>query len=145
MAKIISIGELARETNTPAETIRYYEKIGLINAPARTDGNYRSYSEQDRSRLRFARRARELGFSIDQVRTLMYLTDHRDDDCTVADDLVQENIETVEQKIADLTALKKQLETLKLSCRGHTVAECKVIGALTSSEENERPLAGQHA
>lgn len=130
MAKIISIGELARATNTPAETIRYYEKIGLIGAPARTDGNYRSYKEQDRSRLRFVRRARDLGFSIDQVRTLLHLTDHQDLDCSIADDLVQENLEAIEQKIADLKALKNQLAALKIACRGHTVAECQIIGAL---------------
>jgi DNA-binding transcriptional MerR regulator len=137
MTKILSIGELARATNTPAETIRYYEKIGLIDAPARTDSNYRSYSEGDRARLRFVRRARELGFAIDQVRTLLHLTDNRDHDCTVADDLVRENLVAVERKIADLNALKEQLLMLKVACRGHTAADCQVIGALVPSEDEQ--------
>jgi DNA-binding transcriptional MerR regulator len=75
----VNIGELARATGTKPETIRYYERIGLLPLPRRTGGNYRDYSGADARRLAFARRARGLGFSIDQIRTLLNLADRKDE------------------------------------------------------------------
>src|SRR3546814_11032381 len=79
----LSIGDLAKATNTKVVTIRYYEKIGLLPAPDRTAGNYRSYSATHLGRLSFIRRARDLGFSIEQVRDLLGLSDQRDRPCEI--------------------------------------------------------------
>lgn len=131
MNSSLNIGKLAQATGTPAETIRYYEKIGLLNAPARTAGNYRTYDAADLARLGFVKRAREIGFSIEQVRNLLSLADHREHDCCTVDLLTQEHLKTIERKIADLTALKHQLTGLLSSCKGGKVAECRIIDALS--------------
>ena len=74
----MKIGELSKATGTNIETIRYYERIGLLSAPARTDANYRSYGPDHRSRLSFVRHSRELGFTIEEIRSLLDLSDHPD-------------------------------------------------------------------
>jgi DNA-binding transcriptional MerR regulator len=80
-----SIGELAKATETKVVTIRYYERIGLLPEPERTAGNYRSYSAAHLGRLSFIRRARDLGFSIEQVRDLLSLSDQRERSCEAVD------------------------------------------------------------
>ena len=81
----MNIGELARAADTNVETIRYYERIGLLPAPPRTAGNYRDYSAAHVRRLTFTRRARDLGFSIEQVRALLDLADQKDQSCEAVD------------------------------------------------------------
>src|SRR3546814_19741060 len=103
----MTIGEIARMANTKPETIRYYERIGLLPTPARTAGNYRDYSVQDLNRLTFARRARDLGFSIDQVRTLLDLGANRDHSCASVGAIAREHLGEVKRKIADLSALRQ--------------------------------------
>jgi Cu(I)-responsive transcriptional regulator len=125
-----NIGELARAAATPAPTIRYYEKIGLLQSPTRSSSNYRRYDEDDLAKLSFVRRARDLGFSIDQVRNLLDLSDQREHDCATIDLLTQQHLETIEQKIADLTAMKTHLSRLLSSCQGGRVADCRIIDAL---------------
>ena len=127
----MNIGELARATATKAETIRYYERIGLLPAPPRTPGNYRAYTAQHASRLTFTRRARDLGFSIDQVRALLDLADEKDRSCEAVDAIARTHLAEVKRKLADLTALGRELESLIGQCRHGTVAECRVIGALS--------------
>src|SRR5258705_12781862 len=82
---ILTIGDLAKATDTKVETIRYYERIGILPAPGRTPGNYRSYSSKQLSRLSFIRRARDLGFSLPQVRALLGLSDQRHRSCDAVD------------------------------------------------------------
>ena len=134
-----NIGQLATAAQTPAATIRYYEKIGLLPAPARTGSNYRRYDGHALERLSFVCRARDLGFSIDQVRNLLDLSDQREHDCCTVDQLTQAHLATIEQKIADLSALKHHLSQLLVSCHGGTVADCRIIDALTPRKV---PLAG---
>ncbi len=124
------IGELGRATTTKVETIRYYEQTGLLPAPARTSGNYRSYGEVHLARLSFIRRARDLGFSIDQVRALLDLSDDRTRDCATVDRIATEHLREVDRKIADLSALRRELSALIASCDGGTVAECRILEAL---------------
>ena len=112
----LSIGEAAKAAGTGAETIRYYEKIGLLPTPPRTSGNYRSFGSQEVSRLTFIRRARELGFSLDHVRTLLSLSDDRAKSCGEVDEIARAHLETVEQKIADLMALKRELSSVISQC-----------------------------
>jgi len=115
----------------PTATIRYYEKIGLLATPARTDSNYRVYDQDDLARLTFIRRAREIGFTIDQVRSLLAFSDQREGDCCTVTALTEEHLAAVEQKIADLTVLKNHLTNLLASCRGGVVSDCRIIDSLT--------------
>lgn len=130
----MKIGELAKAAGTKVETIRYYEQTGLLPAPARTQGNYRTYSGEHLARLSFIRRARDLGFSIEQVRALVDLSDDRARDCTTVDQIASEHLREVDRKIADLTALRRELSAVIASCGGGTVAECRIIEALGPSE-----------
>jgi DNA-binding transcriptional MerR regulator len=126
-----SIGELARATGTKVETIRYYERIGLLPAPARTGGNYRSYGRAHLERLSFVRRSRDLGFSLDAVRELLRLSDRRDQPCEEVDRIARGHLADVERKIADLTALRRELRGIIGQCGHGTVAECRIIEALS--------------
>lgn len=130
MRDMMSIGEAARVTGTRPETIRYYEKIGLLAIPARSAGNYRGYAPGDVSRLGFVRRARELGFSIEQIRELLELADHREQDCCSVDDLTRQHMTAIEKKIDDLQALHRELRSLLDSCQGGRVSECRILEAL---------------
>ena len=128
--KSMAIGELARATGTKAETIRYYERIGLLPLPPRTAANYRSYGTAELARLSFIRRARALGFSIEQISALLNLADRRDRSCGAVDTLAKEHLETIEAKIADLTALRRELTELIGQCGQGTIAECRILDAL---------------
>lgn len=125
----LTIGKLAKETGTTVETIRYYERVGLVAAPARTIGNYRSYHPDDLERLRFIRRTRDLGFSLDEVRALLDMAVERDRDCGQVDDMANRHLVAIDRKIADLTALRRELAGVISSCSGGTVAECRILQA----------------
>lgn len=125
-----TIGNLAKVTDTKVETIRYYERIGLLPKPARTTGNYRSYGAPELARLSFIRRSRDLGFSLDQIRALLALSDDRYRDCSAIDDIANLHLREVDRKIADLNALRRELKAVIASCSGGTVSECRIIEAL---------------
>ncbi|MBW4091582.1 MAG: helix-turn-helix domain-containing protein [Proteobacteria bacterium] len=127
-----SIGDLARATGVKAETIRYYERIGLLPSPARTGGNYRAYIKPHLERLRFIRRGRDLGFSLDAVRELLRLSDDRRQPCGEVDQVARAHLAEVESKIADLVVLRGELRLLIEQCRHGTVAECRVIEGLAA-------------
>jgi DNA-binding transcriptional MerR regulator len=131
----LTIGELGRATGTHVETIRYYERIGLLARPERTAGNYRAYGRAALERLSFVRRARELGFPLDQVRALLDLSDRRDQPCATVDALARTHLIDVERKIADLEALREQLSALLEQCRHGTIADCRILEALAPREE----------
>ncbi len=126
----LTIGELGSATRTKVETIRYYERIGLIPKPPRTAGNYRDYGKAELDRLSFVRRARDLGFSLDQVRALLALSDNQEQDCAEIDGIARTHLEQVERKIADLKALQRELSAVLNSCKGGTVANCRIVEAL---------------
>jgi Cu(I)-responsive transcriptional regulator len=126
----LTIGDLAKRTTTKVETIRYYERIGLLPVPARTEGNYRSYAETHLARLSFIRRARDLGFSLDQVRDLLGLADERDRSCEAVDLIARQHLAEVERKIADLVSLRDELTDLISRCHRGTIAECRIIETL---------------
>lgn len=125
-----AIGDLAKRTGTKVETIRYYERIGLLPAPGRTAGNYRAYDLGHLGRLSFIRRARDLGFSLDQVRALLGLADQRDRSCVAVDAIARQHLAEVERKLADLTALRAELADVIGRCGQGTVAECRIIETL---------------
>lgn len=129
--EVLTIGRLAGATGTNVETIRFYEKSGILPSPARTDGNYRSYDQAHLKRLSFIRRARDLGFSLDQVKALLDLSDDRTRSCAAVDDIAKGHRDEVERKIADLQALKRELDRIIDSCRCGTVADCRIIESLS--------------
>lgn len=126
----ITIGKLAEATGTKAETIRFYEKIGILAQPGRTTGNYRSYSEDHVRRLTFVRRARDLGFPLETVRILLSLVDQPERSCAAVDEIVIQQRDDVEQRIADLERLRDELDRLSQQCKGGRVSECRIIDAL---------------
>ncbi|WP_315738767.1 MULTISPECIES: helix-turn-helix domain-containing protein [unclassified Bradyrhizobium] len=126
----LTIGDLAKRTGTKVETIRYYERIGLLPVPARTEGNYRTYDNDQLGRLSFIRRARDLGFSIDQVRDLLDLADQRDRSCEAVDVIAGQHLAEIERKISDLVALRDELADVIGRCKHGTVADCRIIEAL---------------
>lgn len=130
MPETLSIGQLAKMTATSVETIRYYERIGLMPAPVRTAGNYRVYAQAHGYRLRFVRRARALGFSLEDVRVLLQLADHPERSCEDVDALARLHLTAVKEKIKDLVRLRNELEQRIAQCRHGTVADCRIIEAL---------------
>jgi len=128
----ITIGRLSIATGVKVETIRYYERAGLIDPPARTGGNYRSYRPDDVARLGFVRRTRDLGFTLDEVRALLDLSGQRDRDCGEIDELANQHLAEVDRKIADLKALRRQLSAAISTCGGGTVAECRILEAFSA-------------
>ena len=130
-----TIGDLATSTRTKVETVRYYERTGLMPKPPRTGGNYRSYGVEHLRRLSFIRRSRELGFSIEQVRELLSLSDNRNHSCAAVDEIAREHLRDVQRKIVDLTALRRELSTLISQCRHQKIAECRIIEALWSRKD----------
>jgi Predicted transcriptional regulators len=115
MSHCLSIGALARRTGVKVETIRYYEKIGLLAAPARSEGGHRQYRESALRRLAFIRRARELGFTLDEVRELLALADGGGS-CQEVKNVALAHLAGVHERIADLQRLAGSLETLVQRC-----------------------------
>lgn len=126
-----SIGDLGKATGTKVETIRFYEKTGLLPAPARTAGNYRIYDRDHLNRLSFIRRARDLGFSLDQVKALLSLSDDKNRSCHAVDDIAKAHLAEVERKITDLTSLHTELSRLITQCSCGTIADCRIIESLS--------------
>lgn len=126
----LTIGQIAKATNTKVPTVRFYEGIGLLDSPARSDANQRRYGQEALGRLSFIRRARDLGFSIDQIRALLDLSDDRERSCCDIDAMAAQHLAEVDRKIADLTALRRELGSLLDQCRQNTVADCRIIEAL---------------
>lgn len=126
----LTIGSLARRAATKVPTIRYYETIGLMPAPFRSDGNQRLYDPGQADRLMFIRHARELGFPVDAIRSLLALSDRPDRSCEDADRLASEQLAGVRSRILRLQALETELERMIRSCRHGNVAACQVIEVL---------------
>ena len=127
----LKIGDLANATGTKVQTIRYYEEIGLLPAPTRTQSNYRTYDATSLRRLSFIRRSRDLGFSLDRVREMLGLADHKDWSCAAVETIAREHRKAIERKIADLSALDRELARIIEKCGHGTVAECGILEALS--------------
>lgn len=127
---MMKIGELAKATATKVETVRFYEKAGLLPPPARTDANYRSYGRELLQRLSFIRPARDLGFSLNAVCELLALADDREKLSGAVDAIASVHLAEVERKLADLAAMRAKLTRSIASCRHNTVADCKIIKTL---------------
>ena len=130
-AQTFFIGELSKRTACNIETIRFYEKIKILPPPPRTERGHRVYSEDHLKRLTFVRRCRELGFTLNEVRTLLELVDGEDYTCAQIEQITVEHLGEVRQKITDLKKLERVLKKMASQCSGGTVPECPVIDALT--------------
>lgn len=126
-----TIGELSRRTGVKVPTIRYYEQMGLLSAPDRTEGNQRRYERAELDRLTFIRHARDLGFPIEAIRELLSLSRHPDEPCERADAIAREQLIEVRDKIARLRKLESELDRIVGHCDHHTVGDCYVIRALS--------------
>lgn len=124
--------KLARRTGCNLETIRYYEKIGMMPDPPRTASGYRVYDEGHVSRLRFILRARELGFAIEHIRGLLELVDGGTQTCAEVKERTERHLADVRAKIADLRRIEKVLAATAAQCSGDDVPECPVLEALAS-------------
>ncbi len=125
-----TIGELSKRTKVKIETIRYYEKTGVMPNPPRTAGGYRVYREDDLNRLRFIRRCRQLGFAMAEIHELLGLVDARGYTCSEVQALTLEHAEMVKEKIRDLKRLEITLRGIASQCTGEEVPECPIIDAL---------------
>ena len=145
------IGELARMTDSDVDTIRYYEKIGILPKAARTEGNYRHYGEQHADRLKFVRHCRSLDMTLDEVRVLLKFRDAPESNCGDVNQLLDEHIGHVTARIAALTELEKELRKLRRHCRQIQKAkDCGILAeigrgaARPVGKGGKRHVAGTH-
>lgn len=132
LAGRLGIGGLSKRTGCNIETIRYYERIGLMPRAIRTEGRHRLYSETHARRLGFIRRSRELGFTLDQIRTLLGLVDGGRYTCAQVKRVTVHHLEEVRRKLVDLRQIERVLKEMSAQCDGGTVPKCAVIDALFS-------------
>ncbi len=137
-----AIGRLSQRTGTKVETIRYYERVGLLRPAARSAGGYRLYGVEHLKRLTFIRRARGLGFSIDEVRTLLKLADERKRPCAEVRVVAEAHLEDVRTKVADLRAMERVLNDTVARCAKGTGSHCPVIEALYREVPGSSPRIG---
>ena len=139
----MTTGELARATGSDIETIRYYERAGLLPAPSRSTGNYRVYDSSHLERLTFIRRCRGLDIALDEIRALLRFKDDPAANCEGVNDLIDEHITHVTSRIHELRRLERELKALRRLCETtRTASACAIIGELSHSgtRERERPL-----
>lgn len=127
----LRIGLLAKKTGTSTPTIRFYEEIGLLPQASRQGGGQRRYSEKDVTRLQLIRRCRDFGFSVEQVRQLMAIYDNPNSSCNDAAGIAQRHLDSIQQKIDELSTLKGQISALvslcQTSCDGGSGPHCTVF------------------
>ena len=128
-------GLLARHAGIGAETVRYYESIGLLEEPRRTQAGYRLYEEGDLSRLRFIRRAKELGFSLNDIRELIALRLDEGSDCSEVENRAELRLADINERIRDLQRVRRGLEKLIDSCRANpSKQDCPILEVLESED-----------
>ena len=131
----MKIGELARRCDVNIDTIRYYERQGLLPAPDRLASGYRRYQALDIARLRFVRRAKGLGFALDEIKDLLALSDHRDEDMGELKSLAKAKLIDIDSRMTELSRIRDGLNSLIDACPGHgALATCPILNALASDE-----------
>ncbi len=126
----MKIGEVSAASGCHIETIRYYERIGLMTAPERTASGYRQYRDADVERLRFITRGRALGFSLEEVASLLRLAEEAELSCGDVDRLARIHLADIQRRIADLQRMELELQRTIGSCSGRERASCSILGAL---------------
>jgi MerR family mercuric resistance operon transcriptional regulator len=134
--KPLTIGQVAKRAGVGVETVRFYERQGLLEEPARRESGYRQYSQDVVSRLRFIKRAKELGFSLKEIKELLVLRVDPATTCREVKEQAKAKIADIESKIASLLRMKEALVRLAASCRGQgPTSECPILDALDREEE----------
>lgn len=129
-ARTLTIGALSQRTGVNIETIRYYERIGLLPPPPRSQGRHRLYDDHHRRRLSFIRRSRALGFSLGDTRDLLGLARGHEVTCAEVKALTEQHIADIRAKMRDLRKLDRVLSDLAARCQGKTVPDCPILDAL---------------
>lgn len=135
-----SIGELSRRSHVKVPTIRFYEQIGLLPEPPRTEGQQRRYDGSHASRLNFIRHARELGFEVDAIRELLAMSSQPNQPCAEVDDLARRHIAEIDRRISHLTSLRAELQRTVDECGRGQVCECRVIETLADESHRHGKL-----
>ena len=139
------IGDLAAATGTAAETIRYYERDGLIPKARRADNNYRVYGAAHAERLAFIRHCRNLDMTLDEIRSLLRLREQPGRDCGEVDALLDEHIGHVKQRIRELRALEKDLKLLRARCASpHAIDDCGILSGLDAAAKPQHSGPRRH-
>jgi len=128
---MLSIGALSKRTGVKVPTIRYYEQVGLLPEPERSEGNQRRYGGRAVDRLGFIRHARDLGFSIQAIQELIYLSEHPHLPCIDATRIAGEQLVAVRNRIAKLKRLEAELDQIASDCTARSAADCYVLKALS--------------
>ncbi|WP_089172968.1 helix-turn-helix domain-containing protein [Bosea sp. AS-1] len=131
-----AIGELARRSGVKVPTIRYYEQVGLLPAPPRTQGQQRRYDESHASRLVFVRYARELGFEVEAIRELLAMSAKPEQSCAEVDEIARRHIAESDQRVEHLSKLRAELMRTVEECERGRVRECRVIGTLAEGRHD---------
>lgn len=142
----MKIGELSTASSTPIETIRYYEREGLLPPPARTGGNFRIYEPPHLERLQFIRYCRGLDMSLDEVRVLLRFKDEPSGDCGDVNALLDEHIGHVSRRIKELRSLERQLKELRLRCGTvRTTEQCGILAGLAEAAQEPAAAGREHS
>lgn len=131
MSESMPIGDLSRKTGVKVPTIRYYESIGLLFPPLRTEGNRRLYDPNAVDRLRFIRHARELGFAVEAIRQLLKLSDQPERSCAEADNIARRHLAEIKSRITRLRALQREVQRMIGECERGRIFNCRVIDVLS--------------
>lgn len=131
----LPIGELSRLTGVKVPTIRFYEQIGLIDAPPRTEGNQRRYGRREVERVNFIRHARELGFEVDDIRELLDMSGKPQASCHQADSIARNHLAEIDRRIASLTALRSELSRMVEECHHGRICDCRIIEVLADHSQ----------
>lgn len=141
----MKIGELAQAAQCTVETVRYYEKQGLLSEPARAPGNFRVYEPEHLERLRFIRNCRALDMSHEEIRTMLQLIDKPQSGCGAVNAVFDEHIAHVEKRLLELTQLKQRLEALRQRCQTEqTVDACGILNGLAAMQAKQKPGCQTH-
>ena len=139
----MKISEAAAASGCHLETVRYYERVGLVPSPNRTGSGYRVYAQADVERLRFVTRGRELGFSLEEIRSLLRLNDDPKLSCGDVDELARVHLTDIHQRLEALTRMAGELERVILQCAGGERGACAILGALRCTSDHSASCANQ--
>jgi DNA-binding transcriptional MerR regulator len=126
---MLTIGQLSKRTGVKIPTIRYYEQMGLIDAPGRSEGNQRRYTKDGMNRLSFIRHSRDLGFSMEDIKELIELSQHPEKPCDGVHSIAVQHLKDVQEKVAKLRRLERELKRIS-KCDADHVADCAIIETL---------------